>query len=174
MYVIFVLFLLYFRAPLFNDALRLPGWKGLASWLSFVMSTCEVVIFPMVSWVRCDARLYQLLIFALFSYFVPQSVEVHYTRIQLSQCVRFPTMWYVRPAKDRSACAYAQSDQSLCSLLEYSMTVKLLTQHILEVLSLTGGCTSSSESTLVKISHCWKLHAKADIYPNTRIFSGEL
>ena len=29
----------------------------------------------------------------------------------------------------RSACAYAQSDQSLCLSLEYSMTVKLLTEH---------------------------------------------
>ena len=36
----------------------------------------------------------------------------------------------------RSACAYAQSDQSLCSSLEYSMSVKLLTEHLLEVLSL--------------------------------------
>ena len=29
-----------------------------------------------------------------------------------------------------------QSDQSLCSLLEYSMTVKLLTKHHLEFVSL--------------------------------------
>ena len=29
----------------------------------------------------------------------------------------------------RSACAYAQSDQSLCSSLEYSMIVKLLIEH---------------------------------------------
>ena len=36
------------------------------------------------------------------------------------------------------------------------MTVKLLTQHHLEFLSLKGGCTGSSESTLVKIPHCWK------------------
>ena len=28
-----------------------------------------------------------------------------------------------------SACAYAQSDQSLSKSLEYSMTVKLLTEH---------------------------------------------
>ena len=49
----------------------------------------------------------------------------------------------------RPACAYAQSDQSLCLSLEYSMTVKLLTEHHLEFLSLTGGCTGSSESTLV-------------------------
>ena len=32
----------------------------------------------------------------------------------------------------RSACANAQSDQSLCYLLEYSMIVKLLTEHHLE------------------------------------------
>ena len=59
----------------------------------------------------------------------------------------------------RSACPYAQSDQSLCSSLEYSMIVKLLTEHHLEFLSLKGGCTASSESTLVKMLLCWKWHA---------------
>ena len=50
----------------------------------------------------------------------------------------------------RSACAYAQSDQSLCWLLEYSMAVKLLTEYHLEFLSLKGGCTGSTDSTHVK------------------------
>ena len=68
--------------------------------------------------------------------------------------MRFPTMWYVRPA-------YAQSDQSLCMLLEYSMIVKLLTELNLEFLRLKGGCTGSSESTLVKMPHCWKSHVMA-------------
>ena len=36
------------------------------------------------------------------------------------------------------------------------MTVKLLTEHHLEFLSLTGGCIGWSESTLVKMPHCWK------------------
>ena len=36
------------------------------------------------------------------------------------------------------------SDQSLCLSLEYSMTVKLLTEQHLRFLSLTGGCTASS------------------------------
>ena len=36
------------------------------------------------------------------------------------------------------------------------MTVKLLTEHHLEFLSLKGDCTGSPESTLVKIPHCWK------------------
>ena len=41
------------------------------------------------------------------------------------------------------------------------MTVKLLTEHHLEFLSLKGGCTGSSESTLVKMLHCWKSHVTA-------------
>ena len=41
------------------------------------------------------------------------------------------------------------------------MIVKLLTEHHLEFLSLTGGCRGSSESTLVKMPHCWKSHALA-------------
>ena len=54
-YVISVLSLLCFRAPLFIDALWSPAEKGTTSWLSFVMSECEVVTFPLVSWVRCGA-----------------------------------------------------------------------------------------------------------------------
>ena len=50
---------------------------------------------------------------------------------------------YVQPA-------YAQSDQSLCSSLEYSRSVRLLTEHHLEFLSQKGGFTGSSESTLAK------------------------
>ena len=41
------------------------------------------------------------------------------------------------------------------------MNIKLLTEHHLEFLSLTGGCTGSSESTLVKIPHCSKSHVAA-------------
>ena len=63
----------------------------------------------------------------------------------------------------RSACVYAQTDQSLCKSLEYSMSVKLLTEHHWEFLSLTGGCTGSSETTLVKMPHCWKSHVKVQI-----------
>ena len=50
----------------------------------------------------------------------------------------------------RSACTYAQSDQSLCLSLEYSMSVKQLAEHHLTFLSLKGGSKGSSESTLEK------------------------
>ena len=43
------------------------------------------------------------------------------------------------------------------------MSVKLLTEHHLEFLSLQGGCRGSSESTLVKMSNCWKSHAAAPL-----------
>ena len=44
------------------------------------------------------------------------------------------------------------------------MIVKLLTEHHLEFLSLKGGCTGSSESTLVKMPHCFKSHVMAQIF----------
>ena len=43
------------------------------------------------------------------------------------------------------------------------MIVKLLTEHHLEFLSLKGGCTGPSESTLVIMSNCWKSRALAQI-----------
>ena len=43
------------------------------------------------------------------------------------------------------------------------MSVKLRTDHDLEYLNLNGGCTGLSESTLVKIPHCWKSHVAAHI-----------
>ena len=72
----------------------------------------------------------------------------------------------------RSACAYAQSDKSLCLLLEYSMIVKLLTEHHFEFLSLKEGCRGSSESSLVKMSNCWKSHAMAQLLCFTFNFRG--
>ena len=44
------------------------------------------------------------------------------------------------------------------------MIVKLLTERHLEFLSLKGGCRGSSESTLVKMSNCWKSHALAHYF----------
>ena len=73
----------------------------------------------------------------------------------------------------RSACAYAQSDQSLCLSLEYTIRVKLLTEHNLEFLSLTGGRTGSPESKLVKLPHCWKSRVAALIIIISKMHSNE-
>ena len=74
--------------------------------------------------------------------------------------MRFPTMWYVRSARPQI---------SLGLLLEYSMTVKLLTEQHLKFLSLKGGCTGLSESTQAKMPRCWKTHAVAHICHFSRI-----
>ena len=78
--------------------------------------------------------------------------------------MRFPTMWYVGQQSLRSAYAYAQSDQSHCLSLEYSLSVKLLTEHHLEFLRLKGACKSSSESALVKMPHLLILIYISDEY----------
>ena len=75
----------------------------------------------------------------------------------------FPTMRYVRPAKPQISLHNAQSDQSRCQSLDFSISVKLLTEHKLEFLSLKGGCYSSSESTLVKMPNCRKSHVTAQL-----------
>ena len=47
----FVLSLLCICACLFICALPSPA--GVASWLSFVVSGCRFIAFPLISWVRC-------------------------------------------------------------------------------------------------------------------------
>ena len=62
----FCLVLLCFHARLVVAALWSPAGKELTSWLSFVMSNCDVVTFTLVFWVWCRAWLYRFLILALF------------------------------------------------------------------------------------------------------------
>ena len=60
-------FYLVFAMPLCSSVymcLMVTCWKRLNSLLSFVVSNCEFVTFPLVSWVRCGTWLYRFLIFA--------------------------------------------------------------------------------------------------------------
>ena len=52
-----------------------------------------------------------------------------------------------QPARTRSLM------RAFASRFLYSMRVQLLTEHHLEILSLTRGCTGSSESTLDEMPH---------------------
>ena len=56
----------YAFVRLFICTLWSPAGKGLTSWLSFVVSNCEFVLFPFVSWVRCSTWLNLFLVFAPF------------------------------------------------------------------------------------------------------------
>ena len=63
--------------------------------------------------------------------------------------MRFPT---ISKAPDQPA--HMHSLIRAFESLEYSMSVKQLTEHRLEFVSLKEGCTGSSESTLVRMPHC--------------------
>ena len=49
-----------------------------------------------------------------------------------------------------------------------SMDVKPLTVRYLEFVILIGCCTGPPESTLVKMSHCWKSHVAAQMSVNKK------
>ena len=66
----FWLCFLYSRECLIIVALWSPAGKELTSWLSFVKLNCEFVTLPLVSWVKCGAWLYRILIFAPFLIFL--------------------------------------------------------------------------------------------------------
>ena len=53
------------------------------------------------------------------------------------------------------------------------MFLRLLTEHRLEFLGLTGNYTGSSESTLVKMPHCWKSHVTAHLFCTFQVRSIE-
>ena len=52
-------------------------------------------------------------------------------------------------------------------MLNYYMSVRLLIELNLVILSFKEGCTGPSESTLVKMAHCWKSHVTVQIFLNT-------
>ena len=54
------------------------------------------------------------------------------------------------------------------------MTLKLQTEHHFQLLSLKGGCTELSESTLVKMPHCWKSHVTAQMLSVLSVYFGML
>ena len=79
----------------------------------------------------------------------------------LSQYMRFPTMWYVRPAKPQISLRIPAvwSEPLLVAWVFYDCSATDWTPF--GVSKLKEGCRGSSESTLVKMSNCWKSHAGA-------------
>ena len=84
-----VLCLLCLCVRLIICALWSPAGKGLTCWLSFVVSNCESVPFPLVSWVRCGTWLYRFLIFALLLTLVYKELIIFITAYWKTSC------WYL-------------------------------------------------------------------------------
>ena len=90
-------------------ALWSPAGRGLTSWLSFRLSNCEFVTFPLVSWVRCATWLYRFLIFATLLLFLCDNSWISFVRFRST----------VLPVKDNS-------DVILClQLLNKTLTCTL-------------------------------------------------
>ena len=73
-------FCLVFVMPLYASVytcmcLVVNDWER-ASWLSFVVSNCEFVTFPLVSFVRCGTCLFRFLIFAPLLTFIYLELNV--------------------------------------------------------------------------------------------------
>ena len=116
---LFCLFLLCLCARLFICALWSPAWKGLTSWLSFVVSNCEFVTFPLVSWARYGTWLYRFLIFAplltLHSYLIQSlgSVKTMFASFKVLQKY-FYSEW-MRHVPAYLVCDFWDNHMNLCS-----------------------------------------------------------
>ena len=83
--------------------------------------------------------------------------------IEMSRNVRFPTMWYVRPAKAQTSLRIRAvwSEPLLVAWIFYDCLATDRTSFW--VSKLKRGLHRSSESTLVKMPHCWKSHVAAQM-----------
>ena len=141
------------------------------------MSNCEVVTFPLVSWVRCGAWLYRFLVFALFI--------TSRCRRTLLQCVS--SIWSLQPFlllvldyNWASACDFQQFDilTSVDSDEPVQPPFKLRNSKWRSVSSLTIIVYSSDKQRLWSdcayaqaglrlcwshIPNCWKSHALAQL-----------
>ena len=77
-------------------------------------------------------------------------------------------MWCVGPAKPQISLCICTDDQSICYSREYSMSVKLLTEHRFDFVSLKGGCTESSESYTRQNATLLEIKFLGSIYESMR------
>ena len=104
--------------------------------------------------------------FTIIAVLLLVSLKLNLSGYNLSQCMRFPTMWYVRPAKPQISLRIRAvwSEPLLVAWVFFDCWATDWTH--LEFLSLKGGCTGSSESIHVKMPHCWKSHVAAHFIIN--------
>ena len=92
---------------------------------------------------------------------------IYANKIQyLSRDMRFPTMWYVQQAKPQISLRIGAvwSEPLLVTWIFYDCSA---TDWIsFGVPKLEGDCTGSSESTVVKMPHCWKSYVRLIFHLN--------
>ena len=118
-------------ARLFICASWSPAGKGLTTWLSLVVSNCEFVTFPLVSWVRCGTWLYWFLIFVPLLTF-NQSLE-------FSQ--PFKASWTAQSLIDSCQAHLPEHQNSFASCYWQRTTLELHVQNKLLVCSIGFPCS---------------------------------
>ena len=93
-------------------------------------------------------------------------------RTYLSRYMRFPTIRYVRPAKAQTSLRIRAvwSEPLLVSWILHDC--RATDRIYLKFLSPTEGCIGSSESTLLKLPHCWKSRVAAHFHTCRHVHEG--
>ena len=114
------------RLRLFIAALLSPAWKGLTSWLSLVMFNCIFVTFPcgilgqVCYLIVSIPDLSNLLTFVSLKGAAKALLSLHLSKFHIVEnhiwavTLDFQQCGMCDKQRLRPACAYAQSDQSLC------------------------------------------------------------
>ena len=143
-----VLCLLCLCALLFICALWSPVGKGLPSWLSFVVSNCEFVTFPLVSWVRCGTWLYRFLIFALlltFNMFFHTSAQIG---ISCIKCV-LDEFW-------KTNFQNWQLTQLFIRYFKYQSLIKLITKYCIWVFCIQFSVAMNTVNPKIWCASCFQ------------------
>ena len=125
----------------FCYALWSPTGKGLTSWLSFVMSNCEIVTFPLVSWVRCGAWLYRFLIFFLFLTFICKLVEQKFV---------WKTKVATMPTYDKQPLNYSSQKRNSQWLRALVCSISYYPLQIVQMMILGWPWRTSSRTNLIQ------------------------
>ena len=162
----FCLVLLCFHACLFVDALWSSAGKGLTSWLSCVMSNCDVVTFQLLSWVRCRVWLYWFLIFALFLSLMRHISLIDNAIWQLTFGVfvdedhsKLPTVYWLHKLHKWPYKSHVIANSSLCTTTELSILLTscltAIKKHVIKY------CTTVYERNYGKnYFGLWKIQVK--------------
>ena len=111
---------------------RLLG-KRLTSWLSFVMSNCVFVTFPLVSLVRCGTWLYWFLIFALF----PTLISMKKSQI-ISAGISIRCQISLLNNESQMCCVDASWDNSVTYHLWVIVTLILISDLVSRIYIVSG------------------------------------
>ena len=156
------IWLLFYELVNEDNSSKFQSWWDYIANLGYTLNSLRLQIWethPFLSWVLAYSSWMQKDTILWLDVSAPKNVIKNEPWHGISNNV----VWVTSKASDQPAHTRSLI-RAFASPLNFSISVKLLTEHDLEFLSLKGDCTGSSESTLVKMPHCWKSHAVAQMF----------